>query len=230
MTPGNIVGMAILAGLDAIAITDHQSVANCEAAMAIAEAMDGPLVLPGMEVESSEEIHLICLFPDLSSAMTMAGQVQDSLMPIKNRPDIFGEQLLFNEDDECIGHEDRLLLQACGLSCDAVAKMTLELGGVCIPAHLDRESNSMQATLGLVPPDFPAATVELSPRVNPETYLKQHADLTGRAYVVSSDAHHLVQVDGPGFPLPVEDFSDRQAGIRQIIAALRHPLSRCYTV
>jgi hypothetical protein len=117
MTPGNIVGMAILAGLDAIAITDHQSVANCEAAMAIAEAMDGPLVLPGMEVESSEEIHLICLFPDLSSAMTMAGQVQDSLMPIKNRPDIFGEQLLFNEDDECIGHEDRLLLQACGLSC-----------------------------------------------------------------------------------------------------------------
>ena len=230
MTPGNIVGMAMLAGLDAIAITDHQSVGNCEAAMVIAEAMEGPLVLPGMEVESSEEIHLICLFPDLASASAMAGQVQAALMPIKNRPDIFGEQLLFNEDDECIGHEDRLLLQACSLSCDAVAQLALDLGGVCIPAHLDRESNSMQATLGVVPSDFPAKTVELSPRVEPEAYLKRHLDLAGKAYIVSSDAHHLVQIDGPGFPLTVEDYSDRKAGAQQIIAALRHPLSRCYTI
>ena len=221
MTPGNIVGMAMLAGLGIIAITDHQSCRNCEAAMAIAEAMEGPLVIPGMEVESSEEIHLVCLFPDLSSAQVMEGKIQAEMLPLKNRPDIFGEQLVFNEDDECIGHEDRLLLQSCQLSCDEIANTTLELGGVCIPAHLDREANSMLTNLGAVPDDFPAAWIELSKRVDPDQFFMEHPELERFDFLVSSDSHHLVSIEEPGWPLEVDPWDQPSQGRLNLIAALR---------
>lgn len=225
MTPGNIVGMAMLAGLEIIAITDHQSCANCEAAIAIAEAMEGPLVMPGMEIESSEEIHLVCLFPDLQAARVMESQVQAAMMPIKNRPDIFGEQLIFNEDDECVGHETRLLLQSCQLSCDVIARQTLELGGVCIPAHLDREANSMLNTLGVVPEDFPTAWIELSKRVNPDAFLQKHPELERFNYLVSSDSHHLVSIEEPGWPLEVTAWDEPNQGRRNVLAALRPQLA-----
>ncbi len=225
MTPGNIVGMAMLAGLEIIAVTDHQSCRNCEAAIAIAEAMDGPLVIPGMEIESSEEIHLVCLFPDLDSAKVMEGKVQDAMLPLKNRPEIFGEQLVFNEDDECIGHEDRLLLQSCQLSCDEIAQITLELGGVCIPAHLDREANSMLTNLGAVPDDFPASWIELSKRAEPVRFFHDHPELLRFDYLVSSDSHHLVSIEEPGWPLDVIAWEQPSQGRLNLIAALRPRLN-----
>jgi predicted metal-dependent phosphoesterase TrpH len=85
MSPGLIVGLAKLAGLDFISITDHQTCGNCEAAMAIAEAYDGPVVVPGMEIESSEEIHMLCLFPDLTAARDLEARIQASMLPLKNR-------------------------------------------------------------------------------------------------------------------------------------------------
>ena len=123
MTPGNIVGMASLQGLAAIAITDHQSCGNCASAMAQSARIGGPLVLPGLEVESSEEIHLICLFPTLASALTFATAVWDSLPEIRNRPDIFGDQTYYDQNDLPTGLEDRLLLQACGIGCDELARL-----------------------------------------------------------------------------------------------------------
>jgi len=221
MSPGMIVGLAMLAGLDFIAVTDHQSCGNCEAAMAIGEAYAGPVVIPGMEVESSEEIHLLCLFPDLPAARYMEQQIQATLLPLKNRPEIFGEQLLFNEDDEPVGHQDRLLMQACQLSCDDIARQVLDLGGVCIPAHLDREANSMLTSLGAVPQDFPTRWIELSRRVDPGQFFKTHPELQRYPYLVDSDAHHLNQIDGPGWPIEVQPWSNPQEARLHLLAALR---------
>jgi len=225
MSPGLIVGLAKLAGLDFIAITDHQTCGNCEAAMAIAEAYDGPVVVPGMEAESREEIHLLCLFPDLAAARDVEALIQASMLPLKNRPDIFGEQLLFNDDDDVTGRETRLLMQACQLSCDEIARLVLERGGVCIPAHLDREANSMLTSLGAVPPDFPTDWIELSQRADPDQFFQQHPDLAHYQFLVDSDAHHLSQIDEPGWPVDIQSWSGPAEARLRLLAALR-PQSR----
>ena len=67
MTPCNIVGMSKLLGLDVIAITDHNSTGNAEAVMKCGQAM-GLTVVPGMELETREEVHVLMLFEDLSKA------------------------------------------------------------------------------------------------------------------------------------------------------------------
>lgn len=221
MSPGLIVGLAKLAGLDFIAITDHQSCGNCAAAMAIAQAYEGPVVVPGMEIESSEEIHLLCLFPDLQAAKEMEALVQQAMLPLKNRPEIFGEQLLFNEEDEATGCEWRLLMQACQLSCDEIARQVLARGGVCIPAHLDREANSMLQTLGAVPPDFPTDWIELSQRADLDQFFRNHPDLVRYHVLIDSDAHHLVQIDEPGWPIDVQPWSDPAEARLQVLSALR---------
>ena len=191
MTPGNIVGMARILGLDVIAITDHQSCGNCATAMAISKAMGGPLVIAGMEVESAEEIHLLCLFPDLESAVACEETIRAGMPDLPNRKDIFGEQWLMDEDDERVGEEPRMLLVACGMTCDEVAALVLSHGGVCIPAHLDREANSMLVSLGAVPPDFPTSVIEVSTRMDPVRFLERHPELSRYGVLVNSDAHRL---------------------------------------
>lgn len=224
MSPGMIVGMAKLAGFDFIAITDHQTCGNCQSAMAIAEAYEGPIVVPGMEIESSEEIHLLCLFPDLSSARSLEQTIHAAMLQMKNRPEIFGEQLLFDEEDEVTGQEPLLLMQACQLSCDEIARLVLECGGVCIPAHLDREANSMLTSLGVVPDDFPTDWIELSKRVDPEKFLAKHPGLQRFKYIIDSDAHHLVQIDEPGWPIDIVPWSGSKEGRQNLLAALRPSL------
>ncbi len=191
MTPGNIVGMAMVLGLDVIAITDHQSCGNCEAAMTISESLDGPLVIPGMEAESAEEIHLLCLFPDLLTAKAFESLIRSTMPEMPNRKDIFGEQWLMDDQDDLIGEEERMLLVPSRLSCDEIAARVVAMGGVCIPAHLDREANSMLISLGTVPPDFPTRVIELSSRANPPLFFSQHPELAGYRQIVNSDAHSL---------------------------------------
>ena len=191
MTPGNIVAMAMLLGLDVIAITDHQSCGNCAAAMALAAAMDGPLVIPGMEVESAEEIHLLCLFPDLESALACEAYIRASMPDRPNRTDIFGEQWLMDEQDEIAGVEPRMLMLPSRYNCDEIAAHILSAGGVCIPAHLDREANSMLVSLGAVPPDFPTEVIELSHHADPDQFFRAHPELSDYRFVVNSDAHSL---------------------------------------
>jgi len=223
MTPGNIVAMASLKGLQAIAITDHQSCGNCQAAMAIAKRLNGPLVIPGMEVESQEEIHLLCLFPDLESAQQMESLVRRHMPRYLNRRDIFGEQHYYNDQDEIVGNEDQLLLVACQLDCFLLAQKALELGGVCLPAHIDREANSMLASLGQIPPDFPARWLELSIMADEKKLLQKHPELQNYHRLRNSDAHGLTDIAEPGWALQVPDFTqdDDDLSRQKIIQALR---------
>ena len=115
MTPNNIVNMAYIAGLDAIAITDHNTIGNVRAAQIVGEKV-GVKVLPGMEIETAEEVHVLTLFPDIESAEKVAKIVYENLPPIKNRPDIFGNQFYMNENDEITGEEEKLLISSTSLS------------------------------------------------------------------------------------------------------------------
>lgn len=226
MTPGNIVSMAMLLELDLIAVTDHQSCGNCAAVMAISEAMSGPLVIPGMEVESAEEIHLLCLFPDLESVCACEAEIRASMPFLPNRVDIFGEQWVMDENDEKVSEESRMLLLPSSFTCDQIAALVISLGGVCIPAHLDREANSMLVSLGTVPPDFPTGVIELSQRAEPVSFFRKHPELCKYQYLVNSDAHSLETMAAHALKDTAADICQRspkpeKPTVQQVIQALQ---------
>lgn len=202
MTPPNIANMAALLGMDLIAVTDHNSCRNAGAVMEAAKALDLPLtVLAGMEVTTAEEVHVVCLFPDLSSAQAAGEEVDAALLTVKNKPDIFGHQLIMGPGEEVLGEYESLLINATTLSIDDMPSFAKKYGGIAIPAHIDRSSNSVFANLGYFPDylDFPIVEVW-----KPEEFFAggQHEDIrTGRTIIKDSDAHYLENMKEGG-PCP----------------------------
>ena len=139
-TPASIAGMAKLAGLDIIALTDHNSAKNCPALFKAAREY-GIVPVAGMELTTSEDIHAVCLFENLEDALLFDQEVDTRRMKIPNRPDIFGEQQILDEDDNEIGSVDTLLTVATDISIDGVRDIVEKFGGVCYPAHIDRDAN-----------------------------------------------------------------------------------------
>ena len=104
MTPQNIVNMSKIMGYDAIALTDHNTTGNCEAVIKVGKEI-GLTVIPGMELCTSEEVHIVCLFPDIEKANKFSEYVYSTLPPVKNKPSVFGEQTKMNENDDQIDDE-----------------------------------------------------------------------------------------------------------------------------
>ncbi len=195
MTPHDIVQMAALLGLDAIALTDHNSCGNCAAAAEVAAEV-GITFLAGMELCTAEEAHVVCLFPTVAQALAFEAHVRPTLPPVKNRPDIFGEQLLRNAQDEPVGTEDILLTTASGISVDDIVPLVHSFGGVAYPAHIDRPSYSVVAALGDVPPvGFTAA--EITARGDVAALTATHREIAGLPLLLSSDAHQLCDINEP---------------------------------
>ena len=193
MTPNNIVNMALLKGLDMIAITDHNAVANAKAVMECAE--NTPLtVIAGMELETSEETHFVCLFPDFERAEGFYRKISAYFPPIENRPDIFGEQLVMNAEDEIVAHEPRLLLSAAACSVYDAAPLVRQFEGVIYPAHVDRDAYSVISNLGFVPPDLGFRTVEISRRMTFAEADERHPHLAQYQKITASDAHRLWEI------------------------------------
>jgi PHP family Zn ribbon phosphoesterase len=190
MTPNNIVNMAVLKGLDFIAVTDHNSAENLEAVCRCAEGK-GLVVVPGMEVETSEEIHLLCLFPDRGRALQVQDAVYASLPPIENREDIFGSQQVMDENDLAAGKIKQLLLTASGMNTDEIFRLVGNAGGVAVPAHVDRQSYSMLSNLGSIPEHLGIKYLELSKYCGEAGFRAEHPELAAYKLLRSSDAHHL---------------------------------------
>ena len=190
MTPSNIAGMGMLAGLQILALTDHNSTANCPAFFRAAEAV-GVIPVPGMELETAENIHVVCLFETLSGAMSFGEEVAGRRFPIKNRPEIYGEQLIVDHEDNILGSDPKLLVVATGIALYEVPELVDRHGGVCYPAHIDRPSNGIIAILGDIPPDFPTECVELNDMSKREELMKSHPSLSGKKFLSGSDAHRL---------------------------------------
>ncbi len=187
MTPNNIVNMSLLCELDAIAITDHNSCENVEAVMRVAKETE-LIVIPGIEVETMEEVHMVCLFENMDQAYEIQAAVYEKLPQRRNNIKIFGEQQLFDEEDEEVGQVDRLLSFATGITVDALTEMVVRGGGVCIPAHIDRPSFSIISNLGMLPEHLSFPVLEVSRFNQLSDYTKKYGS---HFLIQSSDAHEL---------------------------------------
>ena len=190
MTPNNIAGMAVLAGLNIVALTDHNTCKNCPACYEAAKK-NGLIPVAGMELTTAEDIHLVCLFPTLEEAMAFDEAVDAQRVRIENRTDIFGEQWIMNAQDEPIGSDPFLLSNATRLTIEQGTALCREMGGVCYPAHVDREANGVIAVLGVFPDEPVYGCAEFHDAENEAEYLQMYPNLRDKVLVTSSDAHYL---------------------------------------
>jgi len=197
MTPNNIVNMAKLLGLDAVAVTDHNSIGNAESAMKVGERV-GQCVIPGMEVETAEAVHVLTLYPSIDRAKPVADAVYNALPDIKNKPELFGKQAFMDEYDNIVGYEDRLLLSSTEITLSELLYMVKDAGGLFIPAHVDRHSYSILTNLGFIPEDLSVDIIEMSKNVaDVDEYLNNRPDLRGIRIMRNSDAHYLEDISEP---------------------------------
>ena len=204
MTPANIAGMASLNGVTLLALTDHNSAKNCPPFFAHCKK-HGIVPVPGMELTTSEDVHVICLFPTLESALEMDRVAEEKLVRVKNRPEIFGRQIVVDSDDEPVRELDDLIINATTLDLRAAYDTVLSLGGVAYPAHIDRQSNGIVSVLGSFPPTPPYTAYELNDGSKREEYLSRFPILSGLRHVVSSDAHHLWDISDGSNVLDIDD-------------------------
>ncbi len=190
MTPNNIAGMAAIKGLSVLALTDHNSAKNCPAFFEACRRQ-GIIAIAGMELSTAEDIHLVCLFPELDAAMRFDAEIEKHLMPIANRTDIFGEQLILDGEDEPIGEFGTLLISATDLPIDEAIAIAKSYGAHVHPAHIDRESNGIVAILGDIPSEYGFKVFELRERESLQGLLPTVEELSERNVLVCSDAHHL---------------------------------------
>lgn len=188
MTPNNIVNMSLLKGLDIIAVSDHNTAGNVRAVQKVAG--DNLLVIAGMEITTQEEVHMLSLFPDIERAEEMDKIIKGYLPKIENRADIFGNQLYMDENDEITGEENTLLISATSLDIYETIKAVKELGGIIIPAHIDRSSYSIISNLGFIPPDISFSCVEITDKAD-ESFRKLYENYK---IITNSDAHYLFDI------------------------------------
>ena len=188
MTPNNIANMAALLGLDAIALTDHNSAKNLPAAAQAAEAA-GLLFVPGVETNTAEEVHMLCLFETLEGALAFGEEIYAHLPDIPNDPAVFGRQVIRDAQDEMTGEEPRLLINALSLSIDRLLPLAAAHGGCAIPAHANKNAYSIMASLGFIPPEYGFRCIELNP--------PDPAFLFEGRRITNSDAHYLEHIHEP---------------------------------
>ena len=185
MTPCNIAGMAKVKGLDIIALTDHNAAGNLPAIQEVCDAYD-ILLLPGMEITTREEVHMLGYFPNVPSAVACGETVKAHLPGRKNKPSFFGNQWVMNSDDEVIREEEALLIGATDLTLREAAELVVSHGGVPVPAHINRGSHGLLINLGMMPEEPFFTTVEVWRHLPCD-----EAALRDRHVLHSSDAHYL---------------------------------------
>ena len=190
MTPNNIVGMAAISGLEIIAITDHNTCKNAPAVLRVAEEA-GILAIPGMELCTAEEAHVVCLFETLEGAMAFDRYIYDNMPHIQNKPEIFGEQRILDENDELTGTLDDLLLVASYVGADEVKALAEQYGGTAFPAHVDRDSYSVTAALGSIPPEGGYTFAEVTREADLDAVKAMYPELNAMGIVRDSDSHYL---------------------------------------
>ena len=219
MTPNNIAGMAALAGLNILALTDHNSSRNCPAFFAAAKK-SGVIPVAGMELTTAEDIHMVCLFEQLEDALRFNDAVDERRIKVRNRPDIFGDQLILNENDEEIGREENLLTNATGISVDEAPSLVEQFNGVCYPAHIDREANGIIAVLGTFPTDLRGKWAELHDMDSADAYMQNFPALQSKRFLAGSDAHYLWDIPDKRHYFELEDEPYSGALIRERLFAL----------
>jgi 3',5'-nucleoside bisphosphate phosphatase len=190
MIPPLIVQQALEQKIDLIAITDHNAGANVEAVQKAAKGT-GLTVLPGMEVQSREDVHLLTIFETLDSLDIWQKEVDAALPGKQNNSDLFGEQFVVDETGEFIRNEPRLLLTSTHFSIDEIFERVNALGGLVIPAHVERTSYGLLPILGLISEKWKISALEISRRTSPEKVVETFPALRKYPLIQSGDVHRL---------------------------------------
>ena len=188
MIPPLIVRQAQAHGIDLIAVTDHNTSANAGAVIEAAQG-SGLVVLPGMELQTQEEVHLLCLFDTLQQAGAWETRVAAVYPDQPNDPEHFGEQYIVDASGEFLRSEPRLLLTSARLSLEEAVQGVTALGGLAIPAHINRPANGLIAQLGLIPPIFEA--LEISRHITPTQARQRYPQIGALPLLQSGDVHFL---------------------------------------
>jgi len=214
MTPRAIVKKAIEHGIDIIAITDHNSMRNIPAALVCA-AGSSLTVLTGMEITTSEEIHVLALFDSNNFNIEFNEIIYSNLPDIKNDVEHFGYQLIVNSIDEVLEFEQRLLISSTMLDLDSVLDLIHKYKGIAIPAHIDKEQFSIISQLGFIPEGLKVDALEVTRNIG----IKETETLAQRYVmpVVSfSDAHFLTDFGNKSTELYMEEVTFEE--IRRVLS------------
>lgn len=195
MIPPLIVRAALEAGISIIAVTDHNATANI-AAVQQAALGTSLLVLPGMEVQTREEVHSLCLFSKVEMAYAFQAIVDASLPDIENQPEFFGEQFVVDKTGEFIRREERLLITSTSLSLEEARRHVHALNGIFIPAHVNRKAFGLLENLGFVPSDLAPDALEVSRHLPVSQAAHNFPSLAGYPLVKGGDAHRLDELLG----------------------------------
>ncbi len=203
MSPKRIVQTALRKELDIIAVCDHNSAENVSATMAAARETH-LTVIPGMEITSAEEAHIIALFPTYDAAHAMQDLIYQHLTPGENDAAVFGEQIVANELDEVEGYNKRLLIAATALPVGAIVGEIHRLNGAAIASHIDREAYSIIGQLGFIPEDLELDALEISPLLSMREACTKFPQITEYTLISSSDAHYLNDIGKATTQLMIE--------------------------
>jgi PHP family Zn ribbon phosphoesterase len=223
MIPPLIVDEALQRGIILIAITDHNASANIRSVQQAAEGT-GLVVLPGMELQTREEVHVLCLFDNEEQIEEWQRIVSHSLLPIENRIDYFGEQFVVDSSGEFIRRESQLLLTSTDLTFDKACELVHNLGGLFIPAHVDRPAFGLIANLGFVPAGVQVDALEFSRHMNMKMATMKFPQVSGFPALQDGDAHRLNEFLG------VNVFTFESPGIAEIRLSLRNEAGRSISI
>ena len=219
MHPAAVVDEALSQGIDIIAICDHNSSENVP--YVIRAARGKPLaVIPGMEVTSREEVHMLALFEHIESLSELQEYVYANLSGL-NDEKAFGLQPIVNEIGEVEGFNERLLIGATGISLENLVARVHEHGGLAIPAHIDRPGFGIINQLGFVPAHVPFDALEISSRIGITGGRELFPELAGYTFITSSDAHFIRDIGARFTAMFMED-----ASLAEIRMALKRESGR----
>ena len=193
MSPAAIVRRAAELGLDLIAITDHNSMANGFTTAALGQEA-GVKVLFAMEAQTREDVHILCYFEDRLLAERFNERVYSLLPNVPNNPDYFGDQVVVDEADNIIRHEEKLLLNALAISVPELVELVRRHDGLAVPAHVEAPPYGLLVNLGMVPVELEGQPLEIACESSQAGVLQTYPELAGYPLLRNSDAHFLKDI------------------------------------
>jgi PHP family Zn ribbon phosphoesterase len=193
MSPKNIVLAAVKKNLDIIGITDHNSTRQCRIVAAEAEKL-GLTTYMGVEVTTKEEIHCLAYFDSVEKLEQFQKHLDTTLPNVKNNPDLFGYQVVVDENENITYEEEKLLISALSLGIDQVEELVHQLDGIFIPAHVNKSKDSITSQLGFIPSSLKADALELTKFISTENFQNQNPNTKRFTFIHSSDAHQLATI------------------------------------
>ncbi|NLN71063.1 MAG: histidinol-phosphatase [Chloroflexi bacterium] len=195
MIPPLIVQTALEQEINLIAITDHNASDNVGAVIEAAQGSD-LIVFPGIELQTQEDVHVLCLFDTLEQLSDFQSLVDKNLPSLQNNIEYFGEQFIVDATGDFLDRKQQLLITGTYLSFNKAFQAVTDLGGLFIPAHVNRKMFGLYYHLGFVPPDLPIEALELSRHITVEQAWKEYPQTRNYPLIQSGDVHYLADFLG----------------------------------